>query len=270
MTAVAAGVTTITATSGGVSGSATITVSQPPATVTLVVVTAALTNLDEGATGQLTATVRDGAGNVLTGKVVTWASSNQATATVTSSGQVAGIAEGDTVTVTATSEGVSGTAKVVVRSLYFIAKEVAVGAEHTCAVRIIGGTYCWGRRGEGQLGNPSNPGGGTRVITGGTSVFTHVAAGTYHSCGLTSTGVAHCFGLNNGRELGAGSTSTFETLPVAVSGGLVFARLFAGPPSVAALLPTELRIARGRNQPEELGAVGNGNLSGDCAHRCHW
>lgn len=230
----------------------TATFAVAPAAVAAVVVTAPLTNLDEGATGQLTATVRDAAGNVLTGRIVTWSSSDQGTATVTSAGQVAGIAEGDTVIVTATSEGVSGTAKVVVRSLYFIANEVAVGRAHTCAVRIIGGTYCWGSNAFGQLGNPLNPGGGVPMITGGPTVFTHIAAGTTHSCGLTSAGAAYCFGLNNSRELGVGSTVPYETLPLPVSGGLVFARLFGRNGTTCGLTSNGTAYCWGHNLFDQL------------------
>ncbi|MBK8650086.1 MAG: Ig-like domain-containing protein, partial [Gemmatimonadetes bacterium] len=59
-------------------------------------------------TTRATATVRDAQGNVLTGRPVTWSSSTPAVATVSTTGLITAVAPG-TVTVAATSEGVSGT-----------------------------------------------------------------------------------------------------------------------------------------------------------------
>ena len=112
---VAAGSATITATSEGQSGTAAITVTTapPPAPVASVTVTPAPASVNEGKTVQLAATLRDAAGNVLTGRTVTWTSDNTTVATVSSSGLVTGKVAG-TATITATSEGQSGTAAVTV------------------------------------------------------------------------------------------------------------------------------------------------------------
>src|SRR3989442_13207909 len=67
----------------------------------------------QGQTLQLTATIKDSAGNVLSGRAVTWTSSDASVATVSSSGLVGAVAAGS-VTITATSEGRSGTAAIVV------------------------------------------------------------------------------------------------------------------------------------------------------------
>jgi hypothetical protein len=58
-------------------------------------------------TTQLAAVTKDSAGNVLTGRVVTWQSNNTSAATVSTTGLVTGVAVG-TATITATSEGKSG------------------------------------------------------------------------------------------------------------------------------------------------------------------
>lgn len=60
------------------------------------------------ATQQLTATVRDAADNVLTGRTVAWTSTNEAVATVDSNGLVTGVAAG-MATITGSCEGVDGT-----------------------------------------------------------------------------------------------------------------------------------------------------------------
>jgi surface protein len=66
-----------------------------------------------GQTQQLTATTRDGDGNVLTGRPVTWSATNTSVATVSEGGLVTGVGSG-TATVTASSEGRSGSASVTV------------------------------------------------------------------------------------------------------------------------------------------------------------
>ena len=111
VTGLAPGNTVITATSEGVSGSATLTVTPPP--VASVQVTLAAATITVSATTQASATAKDAGGNTLTGRTVTWASSNPAVATVGSGGLVTGLAPGSAL-ITATSEGVSGSATVTV------------------------------------------------------------------------------------------------------------------------------------------------------------
>src|SRR2546427_497958 len=101
----------ITATSEGKSGTATITVTNVPVATVTVAPTSA--NLQTGQTAQLTATARDAGGNVLSGRVITWSSSNGSVASVNGSGLVTGAGAGSA-TITATSEGQSGTSSVTV------------------------------------------------------------------------------------------------------------------------------------------------------------
>jgi uncharacterized protein YjdB len=103
----AAGSATITATSEGQSAAATVTVSNVP--VASVVISPATATLLLGASLQLSATLKDSAGTVLTGRTVTWASSTPGVASVSGSGLVLGLGTG-TAGITATSEGRSGTA----------------------------------------------------------------------------------------------------------------------------------------------------------------
>src|SRR5207244_1011846 len=107
VTGVAAGSATITATSEGQSGTATVTVTNVP--VASVTVSPAAVSLTVGQTMQLAAGTKDAAGNVLTGRTVTWTTSKSTVATVLATGLVTGVAAG-TATITATSEGVAGTA----------------------------------------------------------------------------------------------------------------------------------------------------------------
>jgi uncharacterized protein YjdB len=104
---VAAGTVTITATSEGRSGAATVSVTSVP--VAAVSVSPATASVQAGQTVQLTATPKDANGTALSGRTVTWASSNAGVATVSGTGLVTGVAAGS-VTITATSEGRSGSA----------------------------------------------------------------------------------------------------------------------------------------------------------------
>jgi acid phosphatase len=111
VTGIAAGSATITATSEGKSGTSAITVVHMP--VASVTVTPSSASISASSTLQLTATPRDANGNALVGRTVTWSSNNTAAATVNGSGLVTGVAAGSA-TITATSEGQSGTSAVTV------------------------------------------------------------------------------------------------------------------------------------------------------------
>jgi uncharacterized protein YjdB len=73
-----------------------------------VTVNPATASVAVAATQQFTAVLKDSGGNTLSGRTITWSSSNPAAATV-KGGLVTGVAAG-TATITATSEGVPGTA----------------------------------------------------------------------------------------------------------------------------------------------------------------
>src|SRR6266568_4453385 len=111
VTALAPGSATITATSEGQSGTAAITVTNVP--VASVTVSPAPASVPAGQTLQLTATPKDVNGNPLTGRTITWSSSNTSVATVNSSGLVSCVVAGSA-TITATSEGQSGTSAITV------------------------------------------------------------------------------------------------------------------------------------------------------------
>src|SRR5205809_378548 len=106
----AGGPITIMATSEGTSGTSAVTVT--PITVASLAVTPATASIQENGTVQLTATPKDATGNPLSGLVVTWQTSNATIAMVDGNGLVTGKALGGPITITATSEGKSGTASV--------------------------------------------------------------------------------------------------------------------------------------------------------------
>lgn len=111
--ATGAGTATISATSEGSSGSATVTVT-PPVLDHIVITPSSIGNLRAGHSTELSATAIDTNGNAMSGAVFTWHSSSTWVATVSSSGVVTGQHSGTT-TITATFSGKTGSASVRVR-----------------------------------------------------------------------------------------------------------------------------------------------------------
>jgi len=95
-------------------GTAFVTVVVPVATVE---VTPATLEMRIGESSTLAAVTKDAAGNVLTGRPVSWSSSAPAVANVSAAGVVTGVAAGGPVTITAIAEGKPGSATVTVLPL---------------------------------------------------------------------------------------------------------------------------------------------------------
>jgi uncharacterized protein YjdB len=110
VTGVAAGSATISASSEGKSNASDLTVTAaPPVAVSTVAVSPSPVNVQVGGTVQMSAVTKDSNGNTLTGRAISWSSSNTSVASVSATGVVNGIAAG-TAQITATSEGKSGNA----------------------------------------------------------------------------------------------------------------------------------------------------------------
>ncbi len=113
VTGVAPGRAIVTATAEGKSAQATVDVQAVP--VADIVITPDSASLSLGATVTLTAQAKDDQGGVLTGRVIRWSSNAPAVVSIDSvSGVMKGLAGGNA-TITASSEGKSRNAKVVVR-----------------------------------------------------------------------------------------------------------------------------------------------------------
>lgn len=113
VTMVGAGTVTITATVSSISDTSTGDIAPAIVPVSTVTVSPSSFTLYPGSTQALTITLKDTLGNVLTGRTITYSSSNNSIATVSSSGVVTGVAVGNA-TITATSEGKNGTAALAV------------------------------------------------------------------------------------------------------------------------------------------------------------
>ena len=253
---VGAGTVAITGTSEGKSATSTVTVIIPPvASVTVAPSTAAI---GLGDSLQLTATVKDAAGGTLSGRTVTWQTSNPLVVTVSSTGQVRAIAAGD-VTITASSEGKNGTAAIGAR-LRFVA--VSAGQDFSCGVTPLRTLYCWGLNTAGQLGDGTATNHTTPVAVSLPAgvLFDSVSAGQDHACGLSSTGTVYCWGANGFGQLGDLTTSPHATPAQISATGLSFTSVSAGAQYTCALATTNFAYCWGLNGSGQLGNSNNAGL----------
>jgi RHS repeat-associated protein len=104
-------------------------------------------------------------------------------------------------------------------------QKVVTGLTFTCGLKSNQELWCWGRNqyigleGTGRTTSPYQFMAGT--------LFSDVTAGDRFGCALTNSGDAWCWGNGSYGQLGDGASST-STLPVQVSGGLVFSSIEAG------------------------------------------
>lgn len=132
---------TLGCSGGGGDAGPTAPPPPPPAAVASVTVALAPTAIAVGATATATATLRDAAGNTLSGRTVVWSSSNTAVASVSSTGTVTGVTPGSA-NIVATSEGQSGQAALTVNAppneLTVQISEITVNGQPADLTRIAG------------------------------------------------------------------------------------------------------------------------------------
>ena len=230
---------------------ASVTVQPAPATVLI------------GATLQLWATTKDAAGNVLSGRTVTWTSSDTTVARVSAGGLVTGVAAGPA-TITTASEGNQATTPLTAMRL--LLTTVAAGVRYTCGVTAERVAFCWGANDQGQLGN------GLKTVDGLTGIalepsavwgglsFTTVSVQFAGGCGLAAGGSAFCWGsagepTSSGGALGSGRSG--PTPPVAIAGGLTFTAVSDADGQACGLTASGVAYCWGWNRYGQLGTGDN-------------
>jgi alpha-tubulin suppressor-like RCC1 family protein len=152
--------------------------------------------------------------------------------------------------ITATADGVSGTAQL---SVALPLTEISAGSFTACGLKPSGAAYCWGL----------NAGTGTTdlfpVAVPVGLTFSHISAGDLHVCGVTTAGAAYCWGDNSIGQPGAGMTPSATCrltqlvrveacpTPVPVAGGLTFATLSAGGAHTCGILVSGEAFCWGHN-----------------------
>lgn len=245
------GIVATTAGIGGVPVADTATITVIPVPVDSVEVQPGAASLLLGEVQPFTTVLRDRNNNVLTGRTVSWTSSDATVATVDANTGVVTSGVSGSATITALSEGVAGTATVLV-SRGMILTSVAGGERHSCGLTEAGLVFCWGRNLEGQLGDSSTIDRLQPVRARGTTTYASVSVGGRHNCALTSVGAAYCWGSNSGGRLGTADTASRVT-PTPVVGGLTFTSVVAGGTQTCGLTSTGTAYCWGLNGNGQLG-----------------
>lgn len=154
-------------------------------------------------------------------------------------------------------------APVPVTGLPASATQVEAGGRHTCALLIDGTVWCWGKGGNGELGNGSTSDSSVPVEVAGLPPAAQIAIGGTQisgnaSCALTVAGGVFCWGWNASGQLGNGTT-TDSDVPVAVIGLGSGVQAIAADGSTAGAVTTAATASYwGDNSVGEIGAGAKG------------
>lgn len=258
--------------------------------VETVEVTSSAPSVPVGGSITLTATARDDAGRVVTGRTTLWSAEPQfpvtLSTTLTGPVTVRGVQEG-TATITASVDGKSDQVTITVTPAPVARVEVsgatplAVGATAQYAARVYdaannelpGRAVTWSSSNEAvatvsQTGMVTATGEGSafiRATSGGVTASTtvnvelptlgglvsQVVAGRWHSCALVAA-EAWCWGLNLRGQLGDGTT-TARTVATRVAGGHRFVSLSAGAEHTCGVTDAGGVMCWGNNDQAQLG-----------------
>ena len=101
--------------------------------------------------------------------------------------------------------------------------QITAGGSSACALSATGTVYCWGAGASGQLGNGSHTSSDVPVTVTATRTplrhvrVTQIAAGGSSACALSATGAVYCWGADTSGQLGNGTSTAAQDVPVAVS-----------------------------------------------------
>ena len=188
---------------------------------------------------QLSATIHDASGSVVTGRTVSWTSGNSAVATVDANGLVTGVATGSA-DVIAASGGLSDHAAITVTTIPRVYQSLTAGGLNTCRLTESGLAYCWGN-------NSTVP-----VAVSGGVTFSTLTAGNFTICGITKTEAPYCWG-ENGSSVPVAAPGGHEFIAVTIGDGF-------GPGHYCGLTDSGTAYCWGNNY---YGQVGDGTTSGD-------
>ncbi len=148
-----------------------------------------------------------------------------------------------------------------------VVRQVALGDEHSCALREDGRVLCWGGNGAGQLGNGTTSGYDPNPIpalvdNSELGVVRQIALGRFHTCALRDDGKVFCWGLNQFGQVGVAATATiegYEPSPKLVEDGPlgIVDSLALGPEHSCAVRTDGRVLCWGNNFKGQLGVATN-------------
>jgi alpha-tubulin suppressor-like RCC1 family protein len=177
---------------------------------------------------------------------------------LTTSGQAYCWGSGTDVLGTGNNEQVSLLPVAVVGGHTLIALDIGISTN--CALTAAGAAYCWGNGLTGQLGHGDAGGSwnSPQAVLGG-HVFASISAGGPTTCGINTDEHAYCWGSNLFGRLGIGSTVSSSQVPVPVFGGLTFSAISAGGTHVCGVTTTGQAYCWGIGANGRLGNGSNAN-----------
>jgi alpha-tubulin suppressor-like RCC1 family protein len=125
-------------------------------------------------------------------------------------------------------------------------KSVASGNLHACALGLDGSAFCWGRNGNGQLGEGTTSDRSSPTAVGGSLTFQSIGAGDFWTCGLTAAGRLYCWGAIS-------STNVTQSTPKSYPNAPVFASLSVGKRHACALTADGTAYCWGSNTTGQIG-----------------
>ena len=139
------------------------------------------------------------------------------------------------------------------------ARSITAGGAHSCSLHETGRISCWGRNGQGELGNGLSSNTADQVP--GITDAIAIATGSDHTCALHENGQVSCWGRNLSGQLGKGSISQSPEIlqPGRVEGIADATAITAGQAHTCALHQSGAISCWGWNS---LGQLGDGQ-SGD-------
>jgi alpha-tubulin suppressor-like RCC1 family protein len=97
-------------------------------------------------------------------------------------------------------------------------RKVAAGTTHTCAIRVEGTLWCWGRNWAGQLGTGDRASSTVPVQVGDRRDWRDVAVGGGHSCAIDAAGALSCWGGGDYGQSGTNPPPAYTTRPSPIAG----------------------------------------------------
>lgn len=109
-------------------------------------------------------------------------------------------------------------------------KTISAGVAFSCGIKSDNSAWCWGDRSNGKLGDGGATSGSqtTPVAVSGGASWKAISAGNSHACGIKTDDTAWCWGAGGFGQLGDGTTTATQNVPVAVSGGVTWKAIAGG------------------------------------------